>query len=495
MEIRLNELIEEVVKEKGVDRKYIIKALEDALLRASKKHFGSHKDIEVRFNPELGELEVFQFKTVVEEVKDPDLEISLEEARKIDPECEIGDSLGIKLNLNELGRIAAQTAKQVIMQRVRDAESEVIYQEFKDKKGEIVSGVVQRIERGNIIVNLGKAEAVLPKKEQIPKEVYKRGDRIRAYVLDVQRTSGGYQIILSRTHPNFLAKLFQLEVPEVADGTVKIMAVAREPGERAKVAVMSLDPDVDPVGACVGLRGSRVQNVVQELRGEKIDIIPWHEDPARFVCNALAPAKVSKIYINKSEKTMEIVVPDDQLSLAIGKGGQNVRLASKLVGWRIDIKSESKMEKLSQEIISKLQEIPGVGELIARLLYNEGFYSVEEVAEVEPEELAKILVVPLEKAKEIVRGAQKLVGKEVVEEEEELDEKAERIRRGDQMVDKLPGLNPQWAQWLKDEGIESIRDLFQADKGQLMRILKISAQEAEELIRKAKQYIDTGYVS
>jgi len=495
MEVKLNELIEEVVKEKGVDRKYIIKALEDALLRASKKHFGSHKDIEVRFNPELGELEVFQFKTVVEEVKDPDLEISLEEARKIDPECEIGDSLGIKLNLNELGRIAAQTAKQVIMQRVRDAESEVIYQEFKDKKGEIVSGVVQRIERGNIIVNLGKAEAVLPKKEQIPKEVYKRGDRIRAYVLDVQRTSGGYQIVLSRTHPNFLAKLFQLEVPEVADGTVKIMAVAREPGERAKVAVMSLDPDVDPVGACVGLRGSRVQNVVQELRGEKIDIIPWHEDPARFVCNALAPAKVSKIYINKSEKTMEIVVPDDQLSLAIGKGGQNVRLASKLVGWRIDIKSESKMEKLSQEIISKLQEIPGVGELIARLLYNEGFYSVEEVAEVEPEELAKILGVPLEKAKEIVRGAQKLVGKEVVEEEEELDEKAERIRRGDQMVDKLPGLNPQWVQWLKDEGIESIRDLFQADKGQLMRVLKISAQEAEELIRKAKQYIDTGYVS
>jgi|YelNatPaOPRAMG01_1025707.scaffolds.fasta_scaffold53396_2 N utilization substance protein A len=495
MELKLNELIEEVVREKGVDKKYIIKALEDALLRASKKHFGSHKDIEVRFNPDLGELEVFQFKTVVEEVKDPDLEISLEEARKIDPECEIGDSLGIKLNLNELGRIAAQTAKQVIMQRVRDAESEVIYQEFKDKKGEIVSGVVQRIERGNIIVSLGKAEAILPKKEQIPKEVYKRGDRIRAYVLDVQRTSGGYQIILSRTHPNFLAKLFQLEVPEVADGTVKIMAVAREPGERAKVAVMSLDPDVDPVGACVGLRGSRVQNVVQELRGEKIDIIPWHEDPARFVCNALAPAKVSKIYINKSEKTMEIVVPDDQLSLAIGKGGQNVRLASKLVGWRIDIKSESKMEKLSQEIISKLQQIPGVGELIARLLYNEGFYSVEEVAEVEPEELAKVLGVSLEKAKEIVKGAQRLVGKEVEEEEEELDEKAERIRRGDQMVDKLPGINPQWAQWLKDEGIESIRDLFQADKAQLIRILKISAQEAEELIRKAKQYIDTGYVS
>jgi len=495
MEIRLNELIEEVVKEKGVDKKYIIKALEDALLRASKKHFGSHKDIEVRYNPELGELEVFQFKTVVEEVKDPDLEISLEEARKIDPECEIGDSLGVKLNLNELGRIAAQTAKQVIMQRVRDAESEVIYQEFKDKKGEIVSGVVQRIERGNIIVSLGKAEAILPKKEQIPKEVYKRGDRIRAYMFDVQRTSGGYQIILSRTHPNFLAKLFQLEVPEVADGTVKIVAVAREPGERAKVAVMSLDPDVDPVGACVGLRGSRVQNVVQELRGEKIDIIPWHEDPARFVCNALAPAKVSKIYINKSEKTMEIVVPDDQLSLAIGKGGQNVRLASKLVGWRIDIKSESKMEKLSQEIISKLQEIPGVGELIARILYNEGFYSVEEVAEVEPEELAKVLGVPLEKAKEIVKGAQKLLGKEVEEEEEELDEKTERIRRGDQMVDKLPGLNPQWAQWLKDEGIESIRDLFQADKGQLMRVLRISAQEAEELIGKAKQYIDTGYVS
>ncbi len=490
---KLSELIEEIGREKGIDKKYIIKALEDALLRASKKHFGSHKDIEVHYNPELQELEIFQFKNVVEEVRDPDLEISLEEARKIDPECEIGDSLGVKLSLKDLGRIAAQTAKQVILQRVRDAESEAIYQEFKDKKGEIVSGIVQRIDRGNIIVSLGRAEAILPRKEQIPKEVYRRGDRIRAYVLDVQRTPGGYQIVLSRTHPNFLMKLFQLEVPEIAEGIVKIMAVAREPGERAKVAVTSNDPDVDPVGACVGLRGSRVQNVVQELRGEKIDVIPWHEDPARFVCNALAPARVSKIYINKSEKTMEIVVPDDQLSLAIGKGGQNVRLASKLTGWRIDIKSESKMEKLSQEVIARLQQIPGVGELIARILYDEGFYSIEEVAEADGEELGRILGVGPEKGKEIVASARKVLGMEV--EEEEVDERTERIRRGDQPVERLPGISQQWAGRLKEEGIETVRDLFQADPAELVRILRIPRQEADSLISRAREFIDRGYVS
>lgn len=493
MDVELNQLIEEIGREKGIDKKYIIKALEDALLKASKKQFGSHKDIEVRYNPDLQELEIFQFKTVVKEVKDPDLEISLEEARKIDPECEIGDSLGVKLSLKELGRIAAQTAKQVILQRVRDAESEAVYQEYKDKKGEIVSGVVQRIERGNIIVNLGRAEAILPRKEQIPKEVYKRGDRIRAYVLDVLRTPGGYQIILSRTHPNFLVRLFELEVPEISEGIVKIMAVAREPGERAKVAVTSTDPDVDPVGACVGLRGSRVQNVVQELRGEKIDIIPWHEDPVRFACNALAPAKVSKIYINKDEKTLEIVVPDDQLSLAIGKGGQNVRLASKLTGWRIDIKSESKMEKLSQEVISRLQTIPGVGELLARILYNEGFYSVEEVAEADGEELGRICGIGPEKGKEIVKAARKLLGLEA--EEEVLDEKAERIRRGDEPVERLPGIEEAMAKRLKEEGIESIRDLFQTEPLELMRICKISRQKAEELISRARQYIDQGYVA
>lgn len=490
---KLEELIEEIGREKGINKEYIIRALEDALLRASKKHFGAHKDIEVHYNPETGELEIFQFKTVVDEVKDPDLEISLEEARKIDPECEIGDSLGVKLSLQNLGRIAAQTAKQVILQRVRDAESETIYQEFKGKKGDIVSGVVQRIDRGNIIVSLGRAEAVLPRREQIPKEVYRRGDRIRAYVLDVQRTPGGYQIILSRTHPNFLAKLFELEVPEIADGIVRIMAVAREPGERAKVAVMSTDADVDPVGACVGLRGSRVQNVVQELRGERIDIIPWHEDPARFVCNALAPAKVSKIYLNKSEKTMEIVVPDDQLSLAIGKGGQNVRLASKLTGWRIDIKSESRMEKLSQEVIARLQQIPGVGELMARILYDEGFYSVEEVAEADGEEIGRILGVGPEKGREIVSAARRLLGMEE-EEERALDEKAQRILRGDQPLEKL-GLPGDWVGRLKEDGIETVRDLFQTDPGELSRVLRISRAEAEGLISRAKEYIDKGYVS
>ncbi|RLA76781.1 MAG: transcription termination/antitermination protein NusA [Deltaproteobacteria bacterium] len=489
----LNYLIEEIGREKGIDKQYIIEALEDALLKASRKRYGSHKDIEVHYNEELGEIEVFQFKTVVEEVKDPDLEISLEEARKIDPECEIGDSLGMKLDISDLGRIAAQTAKQVIIQRVRDAESETIYQEFKDRKGEIVSGFVQRIDRGNIIVSLGRAEAILPRKEQVPKEVYKRGDRIRAYVLDVLRTSGGYQIVLSRTHPGFLMKLFELEVPEIAEGIVRIMAAAREPGERAKIAVMSTDPDVDPVGACVGMRGSRVQNVVQELRGEKIDIIPWSEDPARFVCNALAPARVSKVYINKDEKAMEIVVPDDQLSLAIGKRGQNVRLASKLTGWKIDIKSESKMEKLSQEVIAQLQTIPGVGEIIARILYDEGFYSIEDVAESDGEELGRICGIGTEKGEEIVRAAREMLGMEV--EEGEVDEKAERIRRGDEPVERLPGIRPEVAERLKEEGFQCIRDVFQADPSELARASGVSREEAAEMISRAKQYIDQGYVS
>ncbi|RLA98923.1 MAG: transcription termination/antitermination protein NusA, partial [Deltaproteobacteria bacterium] len=269
----LNYLIEQIGRDKGIDKELIIEALEDAVLKASRKRYGAHRDLEAHYNEELGEIEVFQFKTVVEEVQDPDLEISLEEAKKIDPGCELGDSLGLKLNVKELGRIAAQTAKQVIIQRVRDAESETIVREYKNRKGEIVSGFVQRIDRGNIIVNLSRAEGFLPRREQVPKEVYKRGDRIRAYILDVQRTPGGYQILLSRTHPGFLAKLFELEVPEISEGIVKIMAVAREPGERSKIAVYSTDSDVDPVGACVGMKGSRVQNVVQELKGEKIDII------------------------------------------------------------------------------------------------------------------------------------------------------------------------------------------------------------------------------
>ncbi len=488
----LNYLIEQIGRDKGIDKKLIIEALEDAVLKASRKRYGAHRDLEAHYNEELGEIEVFQFKTVVEEVQDPDLEISLEEARKIDPGCELGDSLGLKLNVKELGRIAAQTAKQVIIQRVRDAESETIVREYKNRKGEIVSGFVQRIDRGNIIVNLSRAEGFLPRREQVPKEVYKRGDRIRAYILDVQRTPGGYQILLSRTHPGFLAKLFELEVPEISEGIVKIMAVAREPGERSKIAVYSTDSDVDPVGACVGMKGSRVQNVVQELKGEKIDIIPWTDDPAKFVCNALAPARISKVYLSTEEKSMEIVVPDDQLSLAIGKRGQNVRLASKLTGWKIDIKSESKMEKLSEEIISQLKAIPGVGEMIARILYNEGFYSIEDVAEMDGAELGRICEIGEKKGEKIVEAARRMLGMEPPDIDEE---KASRIRRGDEPVEHLPGIGPKTAQLLLEEGYQCIRDIFQAEPAELAKIPGISRKRAEEMIAAAKEYIDKGHVS
>ncbi|OGR23771.1 MAG: transcription termination factor NusA, partial [Desulfuromonadales bacterium GWD2_54_10] len=293
-------------------------------------------------NPDSGEVELFEFVTVVDEVLDSYKEIDLEEAREIDPDVEIGDSLGEKLDASGFSRIAAQTAKQVIIQKVREAERETIFNEYSDRQWEIITGMVRRFEKGDLLVDLGRAEAVLPSKEQMPREVYRPGDRVRAIITDIRMTTKGPQIILSRTHPSMLAKLFEAEVPEIAEGIVEINAIVRDPGSRAKLAVSSNDSDVDPVGACVGMRGARVQNVVSELRGEKIDIIPWSEDIARFACNSLSPAQVSKVFVDEDNRTLEVVVADDQLSLAIGKRGQNVSLAARLTGCRIDIKSESK---------------------------------------------------------------------------------------------------------------------------------------------------------
>jgi N utilization substance protein A len=286
----LKKVIDQVCREKGIEKEVLIRSLEEAVKVAARKKLGHDYDIEVNYNDELGEVEVFEFKEVVEKVTDPHVQISLEEAREIDPECEIGDSLGIKMDPDSFGRIAAQSAKQVIMQKLREAERDIVYDDYKDRKGEIIHGIVQRFDRGSIIVNLGRTEAELPLKEQIPDEIYKQGDRIRAYVLEVKHFSRGPQIILSRTHPNFLSALFESEVPEISEGIVSIVQVAREPGSRSKIAVKSKDPDVDPVGACVGIKGSRVQAVVQELRGEKIDVVPWDPDPAKFICNALSPA-------------------------------------------------------------------------------------------------------------------------------------------------------------------------------------------------------------
>ena len=345
----LNHIIDQVVKDKGIDRDILIEALESAVLSAANKKFRNTRDLEAHFNPEIGEVEVFEFVTVVNEVVDSYKEIDIEEAREVDPDVEVGDSLGMMLDAGSFSRIAAQTAKQVIIQKVREAEREGIYNEFKDRVGEVVNGIVRRYERGDLIVDLGRAEALLPSREQVPRENYRQSDRVRAYISEVKVSAKGPQIILSRTHPGLLISLFTSEVPEIAEGIVEIKAAVREPGSRAKMAVLSHDVDVDPVGACVGMRGSRVQNVVTELRGERIDIIPWTHDPARFACAALAPADVSRVYIDDEDKAMEIIVPDDQLSLAIGKKGQNVRLAAKLIGWKIDIKSESRAQEEDQE--------------------------------------------------------------------------------------------------------------------------------------------------
>ncbi len=355
MNINLNHIIDQVVKDKGIDRQVLVEALEAAVLSAANKKYRNTRDLEAHYNDEIGEVEVFEFVTVVEEVENSYQEIDLNEAREIDPDVEVGDSLGMKMDASSFSRIAAQTAKQVIIQKVREAEREGVFNEFKDRVGELVNGIVRRYERGDLIVDLGRAEALLPHREQVPRENYRQGDRVRAYISDVRMATKGPQIILSRTHPGLLAELFRLEVPEVSEGIVEIRAVAREPGSRAKIAVLSHDPDVDPIGACVGMRGARVQNVVSELRGEKIDIINWTPDIARFACSALAPAEVTRVYVDNEEEALEIIVPDDQLSLAIGKKGQNVRLAAKLTGWKIDIISETRAAE------AELEELTGGG--------------------------------------------------------------------------------------------------------------------------------------
>lgn len=358
--ISLKHAIEQIVKEKGIDRQVVLEAMEQAVLTAANKKYRNTRDLEARYNHESGEVELFEFVTVVEEVVDSYKEIDLEEAREVDPDVEVGDSLGEKLDASGFTRIAAQTAKQVIIQKVREAERETIFNEYSDRQWEIITGMVRRFEKGDLLVDLGRAEAVLPSKEQMPREVYRPGDRIRALITDIRMTTKGPQIILSRAHPSMLAKLFEAEVPEVAEGIVEINAVVRDPGSRAKLAVSSNDPDVDPVGACVGMRGARVQNVVSELRGEKIDIIPWSEDIARFACNALSPAQVSKVFVDEDSRALEVIVAEDQLSLAIGKRGQNVSLAARLTGCRIDIKSEAKAAEAELQEFSSFDgtEIP-----------------------------------------------------------------------------------------------------------------------------------------
>jgi len=411
-QLSLDRILSEIRREKGIDKPVIIEALKAALLTAARKKYGPKVELEAQFNPELGEIELFNFRTVVEKVRNEFREISLEEARLLDPEVEIGDSLGVKLDTKEFGRIAAQTAKQVIIQKIRDAEGENIFHDFKDRKGEIVAGSVHRFNKGNIIVNLGRTEGLLPVSEQVPGEVYHQGDRLKALILDIRKSTREPQIILSRTNPQFLVKLFEMEVPEIAEGVVKIKGVARDPGLRSKIAVYSDNPDIDPVGACVGSKGSRVQVVVQELRGEKIDIIPWSEDPTKFVCNALAPAEILEVVIDEAEKSMEVIVDDDQLSLAIGKRGQNVRLAVKLTGWKIDIKSRSQVKEMSRAAFKNLLSIPGIGSITAEILFKKEYLSAQDIANASIEELAAIPGIGEKKAQNIKKAVEEYLQKQ-----------------------------------------------------------------------------------
>lgn len=403
----LRRIVDQICRDKGIDRDLLIDAIEEAVRSAVKKKYGVQRDIEVQYNDELGEVEVFQYRTVVEKVVNEAREISLEEARRRDPEAGLDDDIGERLtDISELGRIAAQSAKQVIIHRMREAEREVVYEMYRDREGTVVNGIVQRFERGDMIVNLGRTDALLPRDGQILKQrTYKQGDRIRAYLQQVRRSRSELaedeaqgcsryrdaQLILSRTCNEFLVKLFELEVPEIAEGTVKIMGVSRDPGFRAKIAVSSLESDVDPVGACVGLKGSRVQNVVQELQGERIDIVPWSPDPVKYVCNALAPAQVNMVEVDDEHKTLLVVVPDDQLSLAIGRQGQNVRLAYRLLGWRIDVKSQQRYTNLENPGYRSLLLVQGIDENLADRLFAGGILTAAMLAESDTNELVRLL--------------------------------------------------------------------------------------------------------
>jgi len=419
MEAKLDMVLEQVGRDKNIDKSVLINALEQAILTAAKRTFGMNREMEAKFNLETGSVDLFLIVNVVEEDDAIEgREITVAQAQKVGLEAELGDELlfqvfyraedddrareqdekfgdliDLKNASKKFGRIAAQTAKQVIYQRVREAERDNVYNEFKDRKGEIISGIVRRFERGALVVDVGKAEAVLPMREQVPRESYRVGDSIKALCLDIDRNARGPQVILSRTHKAMLEKLFEQEVPEIFEKIVRIESSAREPGARAKIAVSSRDRDVDPVGACVGMKGSRVQAVVQELRGEKIDIVPYDDDPARFVCNAIAPAEVKRVIIDAEGHRMELIVPDDKLSLAIGKKGQNVRLASQLTGWRIDIHSESKiyeLERRAKEQIAAAIEGEGFETNVADTLFKLGWRSVNELGRAHIEELAGV---------------------------------------------------------------------------------------------------------
>src|ERR1700737_4244938 len=493
--LELLQIADAVAREKSIDRGIVIAAMEDAIAKAARARYGSETDVHAEIDAKKGELRLSRHMLVVEEVENSSNQISLEDARRANPGAQIGDTIADTLPPLEYGRIAAQSAKQVIVQKVREAERDRQYQEFKDRIGDIVNGIVKRVEYGSVIVDLGRGEAIVRRDEMLPRESFRQGERVRAYIFDVRRETRGPQIFLSRTHPQFMAKLFAQEVPEMYDGIIEIKAVARDPGSRAKIAVISRDSGIDPVGACVGMRGSRVQAVGGELQGEKIDIVPWSPDPATFVVNALAPAEVAKVVMDEEQRRVEVVVPDDQLSLAIGRRGQSVRLASQLTGWDIDILTEAEeSERRTEELRSRSQmfiDALDIDEVIAHLLVTEGFSSLEEVAYVPLEDLADIEGFDAEIAEELQERARNSLERR----DREHEERRRQLGVADDLA-ALGGLTPGMLVGLGENNIMTLDDFAGLAGDELLELLaasdksggNLSLEEANGLIMQARAH-------
>jgi transcription termination/antitermination protein NusA len=487
----LLQVADTVARDKGIDRDEVLQAMEQAIQKAGRSKYGLEYDIRAEIDRKNGEIKLMRFREVADPVANEATQIPLAEAKHLNPEAEIGDFLTDPLPPIDFGRIAAQTAKQVIVQRVRDAERQRQYKEFKDRVGEIVNGLVKRVEFGNVVVDLGRAEAILRRDELLPRESFRQGERVRAYIYDVRQEVRGPQIFLSRTHPQFMAKLFAQEVPEIYDGIIEIKAVARDPGSRAKIAVISNDSGIDPVGACVGMRGSRVQAVVAELQGEKIDIIPWSQDPATFVVNALAPAEVAKVVMDEEQRRIEVVVPDEQLSLAIGRRGQNVRLASQLTGWDIDILTEAEESERRQEEFrtrsSMFIEALDVDDVIAHLLVTEGFTSVEEVAFVPVAELASVEGFDEDVASELQQRARVFLK----EQNERFELRRKELGVSDEVA-AVNGMAPGLLVALGEKGIKTLDDLADLAADELIEMaapaFKLEEAEANDIIMAARAH-------
>ena len=456
--LELLQIADAVAREKSIPREVVLQSMEDALQKAARSRYGQETEVRAEINPKTGEIRFSRLMLVVDMVESDATQITLEDARKKNPAAQVGDWIAETLPPFEFGRIPAQSAKQVIVQKVREAERDRQYDEYKDRIGEIVNGIVKRVEYGNVIVDLGRSEAIIRRDELIPREMFRPGDRVRAYVYDVRREQRGPQIFMSRTHPQFMSKLFGQEVPEIYDGIIEVKSVARDPGSRAKIAVISRDSSIDPVGACVGMRGSRVQAVVNELQGEKIDIIPWSIDAATFIVNALQPAEVVKVVLDEDSARIEVVVPDDQLSLAIGRRGQNVRLASQLTGWDIDILTEAeesgRRQKEFQERTTIFMAALDVDEVVGQLLASEGFRSVEELAYVDLAELASIEGFDEETAEEIQNRARDHIARL----EAELDERRVALGVADELKE-VAGVTLPILVKLGENDVKTIEDL------------------------------------